>query len=131
LNQQGIQDGFDYDKNMKKVYNWTKDVEHMGHPNNYTKATPAGYKEDITWDDVDVHYTEEEKAKIRKEILEKGEKAAKKAVHEKETTDHPKKPDPPAKHKNVIKKCDTKGCDLSEEELKDKFDKKKKKLADA
>jgi hypothetical protein len=70
LNQQGLLDGFDYDKNMKKTYNWTKDLEHMGHPNNYTKATPAGYKEEITWEDVDVHYTEEEKAKIRKEIYE-------------------------------------------------------------
>lgn len=116
---------------MKKTYNWTKDLEHMGHPNNYTKATPAGYKEEITWEDVDVHYTEEEKAKIRKEIYEQGGKDAKKAVHDKETTDHPKKPEPPARHKDVIKKCDTKGCDLSEEDLIAKLDKKKKKYTES
>lgn len=42
----------------------------MGHPTAYTNTTPAGYKEDIAWHDIDDHYTEEEKAKIRKENYE-------------------------------------------------------------
>jgi len=47
-------------------------------------------------------------------------------VHDKRTTDFPKKPEPPARHKDEIKKCDTKGCDLSEEDLIEKLGKKKK-----
>jgi hypothetical protein len=55
---------------MRKKPNWTRDSEHMGHPTAYTNTTPAGYKEDIAWHDIDDHYTEEEKAKIRKENYE-------------------------------------------------------------
>lgn len=111
--------------------NWTRDVEHMGHPTAYTNTTPKGYKEDISWHDVDVDYTEEEKAKIRKENYEKGGKMATKSVHDKEVTDHPKpKPGPP-QFKNTIKKCATKGCDLSEEELREKLKDKPKKNSTA
>lgn len=42
-----------------------------------------------------------------------------------------KKPEPPARHKDVIKKCDTKGCDLSEEDIIAKLDRKKKKYTES
>lgn len=111
---------------MKKTPNWTRDVQHMGHPTAYTNTTPAGYKEDIAWQEVHEGYTEEEKAKIRKDNYEKGGKMATKSVHDKEVTDHPvPKPGPP-QFKAVIKKCNTKGCDLSEEALREKLEDKDK-----
>ena len=66
---------FEYDKNMKKVFNWTNQLEHMGHPENYTKATPDGYKEEIAWVPMDFDpYSEEEKKKILEDNLKKGKK---------------------------------------------------------
>jgi len=111
---------------MRKTPNWTRDVQHMGHPTAYTNTTPTGYKEDITWHEIGEGYTEEEKAKIRKDNYEKGGKMATKSVHDKEVTDHPvPKPGPP-QFKNTIKKCNTKGCDLDEDALKERLEDKEK-----
>ena len=95
----------------------------MGHPDNYTEATPKGYKENVVWHpmpDTDF-YSEEEKAKLLKEILKNGTKKSKIAAHSNETNNHPKKPDPPARHKDEIKKCATEDCELSEDEITDKL----------
>ena len=99
----------------------------MGHPDNYTESSPKGYKEGFTWESVEENYTEEEKKKILKENYEKGGKLSLKSAHDKEVKDHPKPPPGPEQHKNVIKKCDTKDCDLSEEKLISKLEGKKAK----
>ena len=50
----------------------------MGHPDNYTDASPKGYKEDIAWLPMEFDpYSEEEKAKMLEETLEKGKKMSK------------------------------------------------------
>ena len=101
-------------------------MQHMGHPTAYTNTTPAGYKEDIAWQEIPAGYTEEEKAKIRAENYEKGGEMATKSVHDLEVTDHPvPKPGPP-QFKNEIKKCTTKGCELDEDQLREKLEDKEK-----
>lgn len=112
---------------MKKTAKWEKDKEHMGHPTAYTNTTPAGYKEEITWEEIPPEYTKEEKAKIRQENYDKGLEWAPKAVHDKETTDHPVPKPGPEQYKTIIKKCNTKGCELSDEELEEKLKDKEKK----
>lgn len=104
----------------------------MGDPTNYTKASPSGYKEEIKWEELPPDFTEEEKKKILKENFEKGMESAEKASHDKEVKDHPEKKAEPDRFKNVIKKCDTKDCDLSDEKLEAKLkeiQKKKKSKA--
>lgn len=108
---------YDYETQQKKVPNWKRDVQHMGDPTNYTKASPKGYREDLKWEELPPDFTEQEKKEIMKENFEKGMKDAEKATHDKETTDHPKKKEEPERFKNVIKKCDTKDCDLDDEKL--------------
>jgi len=96
----------------------------MGHPDNYTEASPKGYKEDIAWLPMDFDpYSDEEKAKMMEENLEKGKKLSKMAAHKNLTNDHPPKPEPPARHKDEILKCKNAdyGCDLSEDDMTDKL----------
>jgi len=81
---------------MNKTFNWTDHLEHMGHPDNYTKATPVGYKEEIAWTPMEFDpYSEEEKKKMLEENLEKGLELSKMAAHVNLTNDHPvKEPKP-------------------------------------
>ena len=88
----------------------------MGHPENYTKATPDGYKEEIAWVPMDFDpYSDEEREKMRIDILKKGKKMSKVAAHSNETNDHPKKPEPTPYHDGEIKKCTTEDCELTDE----------------
>lgn len=111
---------------MKDKFNWTNQLEHMGNPDNLTKDLPAGYKEDIAWVPMDFDpYSEEERKKMAEDILKKGKKLSKIAAHANLTNDHPKPADPPARHKDEIKKCVTEDCELTDEEITKKLKKMK------
>jgi hypothetical protein len=68
-------------------------------------------------------YSDEEKAKMLEENLEKGKTLSKMAAHKNLTNDHPPKEEPPARHKDEILKCKNAdfGCDLSEDDMTDKL----------